>query len=655
MTRYGSSQPQLRPRNGIILVVGIVARISGCANQKELSLEDQIDHAKQVVAEMYDGPVEFRVVATKGKGERLDRPELADIQQMLRAGELDLLIVEDIGRLIRGAEAVRLCGIAVDHGTRVLAPNDCIDTAQESWEEDVISASRDHVGHNAHTSKRLKHKLMNRFEKFGGATALVPPGYEKPEGTKTYDDWRKIHDWTPIIQEGLRRLRASLNCSAVADWFNEVGMTLGNYGRRKAWNGAKVRIFYHNPILKGMPWRGSRETVKHNETGRRISVKSPKGPVFRACPHLAHVDPILFDEVNALLIAKNANRGRVPVNGTDPLWRVPRKRTRFPGQYARCWFCGRHFVWGGNGIADNLQCSGSRDWHCWNSIGFNGELAAKRLVSVIADALFSVQGLEAQFATMVRAVTLNGADDMARNLRLLESSEQSLARDKENWAAAIAQYGPRPMFHEKLLEIEAREQALKRDRYNLDKLKGRKLLLPESIEDLRQQLEVKFQRLTIASPEFGDLMRELVPEYHVYLVRLLDGGHLLPRARIKLDLAGSIPDAVHVPGLNDLFSREVTLDLFLKEPQRERIRCEAVRLEAQGLTQRQIAAQLDDEKPKLPVVQEALALDRRMKELGLDSPYVMVSEPPEDYTKLRRHKNPRYGFTPLDGYERPSL
>jgi hypothetical protein len=175
---------KLVPRNGKFLVVGIVARISGCQNQKELSLDDQVDHAKEVVAELYDGPVEYRVIATKGKGEALDRPELADIEAMLRTGELDLLIVEDIGRLVRGAEAVYLCGVAVDHGVRLLAPNDCIDTAEDSWEEDVISACRDHVGHNAQTSKRIKHKKMNRFKKFGGATPCEVHGYLKPPGTK---------------------------------------------------------------------------------------------------------------------------------------------------------------------------------------------------------------------------------------------------------------------------------------------------------------------------------------------------------------------------------------------------------------------------------------------------------------------------------------
>jgi hypothetical protein len=86
---YGYAKPIL-PRNGHTLIVAIVARISGCANQKELSLDDQVDHGKQEVQERYNGPVDYRIVATKGKGERLDRPELAKIEEMLRTRELDL-------------------------------------------------------------------------------------------------------------------------------------------------------------------------------------------------------------------------------------------------------------------------------------------------------------------------------------------------------------------------------------------------------------------------------------------------------------------------------------------------------------------------------------------------------------------------------------
>jgi hypothetical protein len=58
------SDDQLKPRNGHTLVVGIVARISGCAKQKEVSLEDQVDHAKEEVAELYQGPIEYQIIAT---------------------------------------------------------------------------------------------------------------------------------------------------------------------------------------------------------------------------------------------------------------------------------------------------------------------------------------------------------------------------------------------------------------------------------------------------------------------------------------------------------------------------------------------------------------------------------------------------------------
>jgi hypothetical protein len=48
-------------------------------------------------------------------------------------------------------------------------------------------------------------------------------------------------------------------------------------------------------------------------------------------------------------------------------------------------------------------------------------------------------------------------------------------------------------------------------------------------------------------------------------------------------------------------------------------------------------------------------LDRKLKELGLESPYVPVTEPPEDYPKLRRHKNSGYKFRPREGYQRPAI
>jgi hypothetical protein len=648
-----SGQPSLTPRNGHTLVVGIVARISGCSNQKEASLDDQIDHANQVVAEMYQGPLENRVIATKGKGERLDRPELKEIEEMLRSRELDLLVVEDIGRIVRGAEAARLLGIAVDQGTRVVAPNDCIDTADDSWEEDVISACRDHVGHNAHTSKRLKHKLMNRFLKFGGAPALPFYGYVKPPEARTYDDWYKDEAATAIYKQWFRILRETRNCTAVADWLTREGIALGPYCRSNKWTGAMVRRITRNPLLKGMPGRGFRRSIKHNETGTRVSVKNPNGPRFRECPHLAHVDPDEFDAVNSMLDAANKGFGRKPINGRDPLLSVPRKRTRFPGQHARCWYCGRRYVWGGNGVTDNLMCAGSREWACWNSIGCNGPTAVTKIMEAITTELYRLDGIDQQFHKLVANAAAAGSSGLAQRRDRLARSEESLARKKANLLAAIAAYGPKPMFGQELSELETTEFELARERRALEQLTHRTLELPDSVAELRALLEDKFQGLAHNSAEFGDLLRQIVPEFRVHLVRLMDGGHLLPRAQIKLSLAGIVPDAKFVGGLEELLTRTLTLDLFVP-PQRERIREEAVQLAARGLTQREIATRLPGP-PALPVVQRAMRLHRTMCARNLASPYEVVYEAPSDYSKLTRHKNAKYLFRPLEGYQQPTI
>ena len=399
-------RPQkIQPKNGHTVVLMNVARISGCENQKDESLEDQQEHAREVAQELVEGfEMEYRVIATKGKGEDLERPELAEIEAQLCTGEIDLLILEDIGRLVRGTEASRLIGVAVDHGTRVVSPNDCIDTTDDSWEEDVISACRDHVGHNVHTSKRLKKKLMLRFKRNGQSTPLQVAGIIKPEGSKSYFDWSWDESSKPIILKGASDLRQHLNCSAIADYFESVGFPTGKYCTNDEWDGQMVRRFYKNPILKGMPERGNMYTKKVHKTGRRRSKKNPEGPVSIKVPNLELLPPDEFDELNAALAEKNSKLGRKPNSkGEDPLKGIQRKRTRFPGQHAQCWYCGHLLVWGGNGNPKNLQCKGSRKWNCWNSVGFSGDILTRHVVDEINGMLTEVVGFDDQFQSIVKA------------------------------------------------------------------------------------------------------------------------------------------------------------------------------------------------------------------------------------------------------------
>ena len=649
------TQP-LEPKNVVFPVVVNVNRISGCPSQKEASLEDQHDNAAEIVSEVWDGEienVEFRVIATKGKGEDLTRPELAEVEAQLKTGEIDLMILDDIGRLVRGTEASRLIGLGVDHGTRTLAPNDGIDTNDEGWEEDVISACRDHVGHNAHTSKRLKQKLMNRFKRKGQATGLPIAGYIKPEDAESYYDWSVDEASTPIIRKGAADLRRHLNCSAIADYFESVGFKVGPYCTNQKWEGQMVRRFYGTAILKGMPERGNMYSKKFHQTGKRRSVKNPEGPVSIEMPHLEILPPAEYDDLNAALDEKNKNRGRKPnVKGEDPLKGVQRKRTRFPGQHAQCWYCGRQLVWGGNGITENLQCNGSRRWECWNSIGFNGHKFAGHVVEAINEMVSELPGIKDQYRTIVEQETDAPDARLLMDLNQLTADEKQLVKETNNFNNALLEYGPSPGFKEVQAGLERRKHQLLVRRASLERKSISVSDLPSSSADLVKLLQNAFLALATDSYEFGSMLPKIVPSVFLYLVRMVDGGPCFPRVKFTVDLTGSFESAAPVE-LRSLLVRDFTVDLF-EIPKRARIRADVIRLKQDGCNVKKTIERLN-EPLSTKMIANAVRLNDRLVKMGISDPFQFQSEPPTDYQKLRRHRNPRYKFSMESGYTPPAL
>jgi hypothetical protein len=97
-------------------------------------------------------------------------------------------------------------------------------------------------------------------------------------------------------------------------------------------------------------------------------------------------------------------------------------------------------------------------------------------------------------------------------------------------------------------------------------------------------------------------------------------------------------------GAKGLLRRELTVDLF-DPPQRVRFREQVVSLRAEGLTERQVADRL---KITVTAAQRAAWLHRYMQAHDLTDPYLPVTEPPADQSKLRRHLHPRYRFEPRE-------
>ena len=298
------------------------------------------------------------------------------------------------------------------------------------------------------------------------------------------------------------------------------------------------------------------------------------------------------------------------------------------------------------------MCNGSRECLCWNSIGISGQLAAQRVLGAITAELSQLDGFDVQFAELVHKALADREHDL-RHWQDLQAAEARLKQDNAQLSAAILESGSHQLLNQMLTDLENRGRELARSRQVLENQTRQRPHLPEKGAELRVQFEEVSRDLAQHSFEFGDLLRSLVPEFHVYLVRLIDGGHLLPRAKIKLSLGGIVRDIDRAPELQEFLRREITIDLFVP-PIREQIREDAVRQSAEGIKQRDIAASL---KTHQATVQRALKLDRMMRERGLTSPYELVTEPPapEVNRKMKRSRNERYSFLPREGYEPPTL
>jgi hypothetical protein len=202
---------------------------------------------------------------------------------------------------------------------------------------------------------------------------------------------------------------------------------------------------------------------------------------------------------------------------------------------------------------------------------------------------------------------------------------------------------------EKLQSLEAERAQLAIERQELGRRPRRKLELP-SIEQIRALACEAFEELSQGSQEAGRLARRLIPRLEARPYQLCDGGKPVMRAHMTLDLTPLVPDAEILEGRTEMLRRELVVDLF-EMPQRAAHRECVVRLRDSGMTESQVAKELG---LTVTAAQHAAALDRRMKQLGLDDPYVPLNEPCDD-CRMKRHKHPRYRFERLSDEPDQSL
>jgi hypothetical protein len=173
-----------------------------------------------------------------------------------------------------------------------------------------------------------------------------------------------------------------------------------------------------------------------------------------------------------------------------------------------------------------------------------------------------------------------------------------------------------------------------------------------SADEIRQVTQEALRDLTLDSFEFAKRMRELTGPIFVYPFRLCEGAPFVLRAKLRLHLANLLPDKHVREVLEKPLEHVLTIDLF-DMPQRVALREKIIagrqEREASGhkRTERDVANSLGI---TVTAAQRAAALDRLMKAQGLTDPYVLMTEPPVDSKKFRRHLHLRYHFEPLPGH-----
>ena len=631
------------PKNGRIYMIIGVGRIS-TEHQDGLSLGDQEAYYRQYLdRELGEGTYELTVIASRGSGQILDRKEFLELCEKVESGRYDIVIAEDLGRISRRIHAIIFCEEAEDVGTRVIAINDHVDTAQENWKHASIFASFKNESFCKDTSARITRSLRNRFMQ-GQIYQFEIYGYDKPHAKATDSEVSKMPEAESVYEQWFTMLENGSNYRQVGDWLNDNNVPTGPYCKSDKWTGQMVRRVTFNPILKGERVRNNRVAVRVNKTGRSKTKKAPPGHrLSRFVPHLAFIEPERYDLVIRLLKKRNAKYKRSELERNDPRAGVPKRHTRFPGQFCRCGVCGRLFVFGGHGKKDRLMCNGVRDYACWNALTVSGPDVALAVSSQIHNFIQNMEGFEDTAAKDYELQRKSFSSKVDDDLKELSGKLAATERKLANQIKAIEMMGASRSVASRILELENSILDIQDKIYTKEKEVEANPELP-SLDEIKAVGDQVFSELALDSVELANVMRRAIAEMWVLPYRLVDGGHVQPRITFSVSLASLLPkNYLDLP----LLQFEGVVDLA-KQPVRVKIRKKVVPMVGQGMKQLEIAAELGVTKTE---VANAMALQRCMIANKVEDPWIPVTSVEEVRDYFKRVRNTRFKFQPLEGFE----
>lgn len=636
-----------KPKNGETFQVIDFGRVS-TDNQNEKSLGDQhqydMDHLKRL---MPQAQFEITTISGRGSGQYLDREEFLELSELVATGRYDIVIAEDLARILRRMHAFIFCEAAEDVGTRVIAINDFLDTSEENWRQIAFFAVYKHSSFCSETSRRIRRSLRNRFMQ-GEIVQEFQYGYIKPHPKATDDQCYKDPEAEPIYETWISMLESGASYSEVARYLNEMRVSVAppnrkkRKGRREKWDGAMVRRLTHNPLLKGERRRNTKITDRKNKTGRPKSINAPPEELLiRKVPHLAFVEEERYDRLIRQLSERNKKYQRSEERKNDPRADIPKRQTRWPGQHIRCGVCGRPFFHGGHGKTGRMMCSGARDYVCWNAMTVDAVQVADAVAGELLELVHGLPSFDEKWAAEYESQ--RSQLQVSQNAKLI-GLEKDLADEQralEHFVEALRNLGSSSAILEGIKSCETRIGLLQDDIHRLENTSSQHRTLP-SLEEISAVADESFKNLAVECQEFGRLMKSVITEFFVLPYQLADGGHIQPRITFCVCLSALVEQTDL-----ELLQFDRIVDLA-KKPKRLIFLNDIVRLVNAGHKHNDVGEQLGIFKTE---VSNGMRLHRRMKELGVTDPWVPVTRVDEAKRSFKRVRNKLFKFEPLEGFE----
>jgi site-specific DNA recombinase len=628
----------LRPNDPHIKRVVIVARIS-TVNQDPTALSAQIDLCKRYMQTHFAGPFEFQIISSQGSGEILDRQELRDLQTLILERRVDFVVAEDAGRIVRRMDIFKFCEDCEDNDVRLIAINDKIDTGDGNWRLSTMFVAMKHEQSNVDTSARIRRQLNYNFEQ-GRAIMHLPPGLDRPASKLDTDlRWEPSH--RQLYRVAFFLVERGWSVVRLAQWLRGYGVNLDN---------KKMRRLLNNYLFVGERHRGRTASRRHNRTGHHIPRRTEASNLkIRQLPELAIINRKRFDRVQ-LLLAERGEKCIVGRNGkADTRKGHPRKETAFPGQRITCGVCGRMWYWGGHGQTHHMSCSGERQYKCWVTATFDGNEARKLICEAILKHAAQIEGFGPLVCQTVREESVRCLAERDRHGQELRRELAQRQKEAENLLAAIRAGGSVvELLVTELTRLQDAISSIKRQVAETERQPKPTVSLP-TVETLRVMLAAAMEKVLAKPTQIQEQLNRLVPSIVVHPVMPIDGGNVVIRATVTLNLAALITPGDDLAERLPALQRVITVNLF-KPPQRIEILPKVMKALAEnpGAMQKWVAVNVT--KTSATVVQRAVVLSEKMELAGLTDPYVAVTDPEWMTGKNKKHTRQRFRFEPLPGF-----